>query len=55
MQVAKKIWPSFKRIIRELIDLEFDMYKHHSRELFFAKKSKILPVMIHFLIQQLIL
>jgi hypothetical protein len=50
MQVAEGIWPNSKRIIRELIDLEFDMYKYHSRELPFAKKSEMLPVMIHSLI-----
>jgi hypothetical protein len=51
MQVAEGIWPGFERIIGELIDLEFDMYKYYSRELFFAKKSGILPAIIHFLIQ----
>jgi hypothetical protein len=55
MQVAKRIWSGSERIIRELIDLEFDIYKHYSRELPFAKKLRILSVMIHFLIQQLIL
>jgi hypothetical protein len=51
MQVAEKIWPGFEQIIKELIDLEFDMYKYYSRELFFAKKSKMLLVIIHSLIQ----
>jgi hypothetical protein len=50
MQVAKGIWPGFERTIGELIDLEFDIYRHHSRELPFAKKSEMLPVMIHSLI-----
>jgi hypothetical protein len=31
------------------------MYRHYSRELFFAKKSEMLPVMVYSLIQQLIL
>jgi hypothetical protein len=31
------------------------MYKYHSRELFFARKLGMLPVIIYFLIQQLIL
>jgi hypothetical protein len=55
MQVAEGIWPGSKRIIKELIDLEFDIYRYHSRELSFAKKSEILPAIIHSLIQQLIL
>jgi hypothetical protein len=55
MQVAEGIWPSFKRIIKEFIDLKFDIYRYYSRELFFAKKLEILPVMVYFLIQQLIL
>jgi hypothetical protein len=38
--MAEEIWPGFKRIIREFIDLEFDIYKYHSRELPFAKKLK---------------
>jgi hypothetical protein len=50
MQVAEGIWSNFKRIIKELIDLEFDMYKYHSRELLFAKKLGMLSVIIHFLI-----
>jgi hypothetical protein len=45
-----RIWPSFKRTIKEFIDLEFNMYKYHSRELFFARKLEMLSVMIHFLI-----
>jgi hypothetical protein len=53
--MAERIWPGFKRIIGELIDLKFDIYKHHSRELFFVRKSEILPAIIHSLIQQLIL
>jgi hypothetical protein len=53
--VAEEIWPGFERTIKKLIDLEFDIYKYHSRELPFAKKSEMLPAMIHFLIQQLIL
>ena len=55
MQVAEKIWPSSKRTIKKLIDLEFDMYKHHSRELPFARKLGMLLTIVHFLIQQLIL
>jgi hypothetical protein len=55
MQVAEKIWPGSKRTIGKFIDLEFDMYKYHSRELLFARKSEILPIIVHSLIQQLIL
>jgi hypothetical protein len=55
MQVAEGIWPGSERTIGELIDLEFDMYRHHSRELPFARKSGMLPAMVHSLIQQLIL
>jgi hypothetical protein len=51
MQIAEKIWPDFERTIRELIDLEFDIYRYHSRELPFAKKLEMLPAMVHFLIQ----
>jgi hypothetical protein len=50
MQVAERIWPNFERIIGELIDLEFDMYRHYSRELPFAKKSEMLLIIIYFLI-----
>jgi hypothetical protein len=53
--MAEGIWPSFERIIGKLIDLEFDIYKHYSRELSFAKKLEMLLVIIHSLIQQLIL
>jgi hypothetical protein len=55
MQIAEKIWPNSERTIKKLIDLEFDIYKYHSRELSFAKKLEMLPVIIHSLIQQLIL
>jgi hypothetical protein len=55
MQVAEEIWPSFKRTIKELIDLKFDMYKYYSRKLPFAKKSGMLLAIVYFLIQQLIL
>jgi hypothetical protein len=55
MQMAEGIWPGSERTIEELIDLEFDMYKHHSRELPFARKSGMLLAIVHSLIQQLIL
>jgi hypothetical protein len=51
MQMTEKIWPDFKRIIGELIDLKFDIYKYYFRELSFAKKLEILLAMVHFLIQ----
>jgi hypothetical protein len=36
--------------MRELIDLEFDIYKYYSRELLFARKLGILLIIIYFLI-----
>jgi hypothetical protein len=50
MQVAEGIWPGPERTIGELIDLEFDMYRHHSRELPFARKSGMPPAMVEYIL-----